>query len=50
MPDYKKMYIELFHAVTATIEELKRAQRNAEQTYIASEEAPIKIIDDEYKK
>ena len=50
MPDYKKMYVALFNAITdalAQLEEqnygisaeiLRRAQRNAEEQYILSEE------------
>ena len=36
MDDYKKMYYELFHKITDTIENLKQIQREAEETFITS--------------
>jgi hypothetical protein len=36
MPDYRKMYFELFNKVTDVISELQQAQRDAEQLYIES--------------
>jgi len=35
MPDYEKMYFELFNATTKTIEALKEAQRRAEELYLS---------------
>ncbi len=34
MPDYEKMYFELFNGVTDIIEELKALQQKAEKLYI----------------
>ena len=38
MPDYKKMYLELFNSITNAIEILKEAQIKSEDMYINSEE------------
>lgn len=38
MPDYKKMYLELFSAVEDAIEILVQAQQRAEETYIETDE------------
>ena len=43
MPEYKKMYSELFNAYTDVIEILKRAQIKAEEIYISSQEPSIEI-------
>ena len=42
MPNYKKMYYDLFNSVTDTIEALKKAQQKAEEEYISSGEKPEK--------
>ncbi len=34
MPDYEKMYFELFNGITDIIEELKVLQQKAEESYI----------------
>lgn len=34
MPDYKKLYLNLFNEITDTIEKLKKAQENAEEMYL----------------
>ena len=34
MPDYEKMYFELFNGITDIIEDLKKLQQNAEESYI----------------
>lgn len=34
MPDYKKLYFQLFNEVTDIIENLKRAQQKCEELYI----------------
>lgn len=45
MPNYKKMYYDLFNSVTDTIEALKKAQQKAEEEYInSSEEDAEKLI------
>ena len=36
MADYQKMYYELFNKVTDIIENLKQIQREAEETFITS--------------
>lgn len=38
MPDYEKMYFELFNGVTDIIEELKKLQQKAEENYIEAKE------------
>ena len=38
MPNYKKMYHDLFNSVTDAIESLKEAQIKAEEEYINSSE------------
>lgn len=38
MPDYKSMYHTLFHAITDSIEILKKAQIEAEELYLSSGE------------
>lgn len=44
MADYKKMYLELFGATTKAIDLLQKAQINAEERYISSEEAVIQLM------
>jgi hypothetical protein len=44
MPDYKKIYFELFNAVTTAINQLQNAQRKGEIAYIESEDAPLAIL------
>lgn len=43
MPDYKKMYLELFNAVTDAIEKLQEVQKKTEQMYIEAEEKEVVI-------
>lgn len=43
MPDYKKMYSELFNAYADVIEILKNAQIKTEEIYMSSREPPIEI-------
>ena len=38
MPDYEKMYFELFNKITDAIELLKEAQRDAEEKFVSSEQ------------
>lgn len=38
MPDYQKMYLGLFNAVTDAIELLQKAQQDAEEIYISEGE------------
>ena len=38
MPDYEKLYFELFNKITDTIELLKEVQKDAEDKYISSEQ------------
>ena len=38
MPDYEKLYFELFNKITDTIELLKKAQKDAEEKFISSEQ------------
>lgn len=35
MPDYKKLYFELFNGITDTIENLKKLQKAAEEKIIS---------------
>ncbi len=44
MPNYKKMYLRLFHAVTDSIEILTKAQQDCEELYIADEEANLIVL------
>ena len=37
MPDYEKMYYELFNKITDAIEILKQAQKNAEEKFVSSD-------------
>ena len=38
MPDYEKMYFELFNGVTDIIEDLKKLQQKTEKMYMEKEE------------
>ena len=38
MPDYQKMYLDLFNSVTDAIELLQKAQQDAEESYISEGE------------
>lgn len=38
MPDYQKMYLDLFNSVTDVIEILQKAQQDAEESYISQGE------------
>ncbi len=40
MPDYKKMYLTLFHAVEDAIRTLIAAQRICEELYVEEAESP----------
>ncbi len=42
MPDYEKMYFELFNGVTDIIEELKKLQQRTEKLYIEEGESEEK--------
>ncbi len=45
MPDYKKMYTNLFNKVTDIIEELQKAQKETEELYIQSYDTePVELI------
>lgn len=44
MPDYKKMYFELFNAVTAAIDHLQNGQCGGEDAYTENEDAPLMIL------
>ena len=44
MPDYKRMYLELFRATTEAIELLQRAQIKTEEIYLSSEAQIIPLI------
>ena len=43
MPDYEKMYFELFNGVTDIIEELKKLQQKTEKMYMEKEENQRKL-------
>lgn len=47
MPNYPKMYCALFQEVTRVIEQLQAVQRETEELYIASGEAPVAMIKQE---
>lgn len=38
MPDYQKLYVTLFNRVSDIIEELQKAQIEAEEMYVSNEE------------
>jgi len=44
MTDYKEMYFLLFNKITDTIESLQEIQQQAEEIYIAQEEASSNTI------
>ncbi|NLF80554.1 MAG: hypothetical protein GX572_05110 [Clostridia bacterium] len=44
MPDYAKMYGELFRATTKAIEVLQQAQIKAEEMYLSDEEPLLFIV------
>jgi len=44
MPDYAKMYCELFRAITKSIEILQQAQVSAEDIYISAKEPVISVL------
>lgn len=44
MPDYKKLYFALFNAVTTAVSLLQDARRDAEETYIAQEDAFLSLL------
>ena len=44
MPNYKKMYLELFNTVTDIIEQLQEVQKKTEQMYIEAEKDEKTII------
>ena len=45
MEDYKKMYYELFNKITDIIENLKKIQREAEETFITSNDDVTIVAD-----
>lgn len=45
MPDYAKMYYQLFHAMTESIEILQRAQQDTEELYLSAKEPELYILD-----
>ena len=45
MPDYERMYGDLFRTVTQVIEQLKQAQQDAEELYIQTADLPLIQID-----
>ena len=47
MPNYQKMYCVLFQEVTRVIEQLQAAQRETEELYMDSGEAPVALIKQE---
>ena len=49
MADYKKMYYELFNAVTRAIETLQQAQRRTEELYISQAEDEPRAFDSKSK-
>lgn len=49
MPDYKKMYLRLFHAVTDSIEILTKAQQDCEELYISDDEPKVIVLPMEEK-
>ncbi len=44
MPDYAKMYRELFNAVTDAIEVLQKAQQRTEELYMEAETPPLELL------
>lgn len=48
MPDYRKMYYELFHAIEDAIQILIQAQRRCEEID-ESEDAPLLLLTDQRK-
>ena len=45
MEDYKKLYFELFNKITDTIENLKKIQLEAEETFITSSDDVTIVAD-----
>ena len=43
MPDYKKMYFDLFNGITDVIENLKKLQNDAEEKIISEENGEREI-------
>ena len=44
MPDYKKMYFNLFRSQSEAINILQEAQRKTEEMYIEAEELNVSVI------
>ncbi len=44
MPDYQKMYFNLFNAVTHAMDTLQKAQQKCEETYVSGDDAPLIIL------
>lgn len=44
MPDYKEMYLKLFHASEQSISTLIQAQRECEELYISHPEPDLKVL------
>lgn len=47
MPDYKKLYLRLFNAVTDAIEILTEAQQDCEELYVSEDEPKLIILPQE---
>ena len=43
MADYKKMYLQMYNAITDAIEILKQAQIKAEEEFIESGDKPVEM-------
>jgi len=50
MPDYKKMYFELYNAVTTAIDRLQNGQCDGENAYVENEDAPLTFPPDSAKE
>lgn len=45
MPNYKEMYLKMFHATEQAIDILIAAQRECEEMYISAQSAPPRVIE-----
>lgn len=50
MPDYQKMYFDLFNAVTSAIDMLQDAQQKGEAAYIEGDMPPLIILPEAAKE
>ena len=50
MPNYQKMYLRLFNAVTDSIEILTKAQQDCEEFYISDDEPNLIVLPSEEEK